>query len=75
MWVNRSLNKSIMELDMLRIIDQITDKSDSTVNSLQAGRHRTARTKDSPLRRSFQTGSGVHRVPGGSFAKDKAAGA
>jgi len=46
---------------MLRIIDQSTEKSDSTVNILQAGRQKTSGTKDSPLRRSFQTGSGVHR--------------
>ena len=60
-WANRSLNKLILELYMLLAIDQSTDKSDGTVNILQVGRKRTAGTKDSPLRRSFQTGSGIHR--------------
>jgi len=60
---------------MLPIIDQSTDKSDGTVNILQVGRQRTAGAKDSPLCRSFQAGSGVHRVPWGSFSEDKEAGA
>jgi hypothetical protein len=50
---------------MLRIADESTDKSDGIANMLRAGRQTTAGTEDSPLRHSFQTGSGVHRVPDG----------
>jgi hypothetical protein len=60
-WVNRNLNKLVLELDNLRIIDQSRDNSDGTVKRLQAGRQRTAGTKDSPLRQSFQNRCAVHR--------------